>query len=98
MSAEKIKNAISAVMALGLACAGNTAIAESKAAAPAMEMSADIPGMEKCYGVVKIGMNDCGNANHNCAGEAKKDGAKNEWVHLPTGLCKKIVGGSTTSS
>jgi uncharacterized membrane protein len=43
-------------------------------------------------------MNDCGTANHNCAGEAKADAAKNEWVHVPTGLCKKIIGGSTTSS
>ena len=98
MSADKIKNAISAVMALGFACAGNTAIAEAKANEPCMDMSGNIPGMDKCYGIAKKGMNDCGNANHNCAGEAKQDSAKNEWLLVPTGLCKKIVGGSTTSS
>jgi uncharacterized membrane protein len=40
-------------------------------------------------------MNDCGNANHQCAGESKADGAKNEWLNVPTGLCSRIVGGST---
>lgn len=96
MSSEKIKNAITAVLALGISCSGTGALAETKSSG--MEMSADIPGMEKCYGIAKKGMNDCGTANHNCSGEAKADAAKNEWIHVPTGLCKKIVGGSTTSS
>lgn len=96
MSADKIKNAISAVLALGLSCGSASAFAETKSSG--MEMNADIPGMEKCYGIAKKGMNDCGTANHNCSGEAKQDAAKNEWLHVPTGLCKKIVGGSTTSS
>jgi|TARA_R110002126_G_scaffold3263_1_gene18443 uncharacterized membrane protein len=50
---------------------------------------------EKCYGVVKAGMNDCGalDGSHSCAKEAKVDGDKNEWVLVPKGLCHKLVGG-----
>ena len=97
MSDQTIKNAISAVLALGLACAGGTAVADTKPTS-GMEMSAtSIPGMEKCYGITKAGMYDCGTANHNCSGEAKKDGDKNEWINVPTGLCQKIVGGRKTS-
>lgn len=96
MSADKIKNAISAVIALGLTCSASAAVAETKSSG--MEMNADIPGMEKCYGIAKKGMNDCGTGTHNCSGEAKQDAAKDEWIHVPTGVCQKIVGGSTKSS
>ena len=51
-------------------------------------------GMEKCYGVVKAGKNDCGANGHGCAGQAKVDGDKNEWLSLPKGGCERIVGGS----
>jgi uncharacterized membrane protein len=51
-------------------------------------------GMEKCYGVVKAGKNDCGANSHGCAGQAKVDGDKNEWLSLPKGSCERIVGGS----
>lgn len=50
-------------------------------------------GMEKCYGVVKAGANDCGTDRHSCAGQAAKDGDPNEWVAVPQGLCDKLVGG-----
>ena len=50
-------------------------------------------GYEKCTGVVKAGMNDCGANGHGCAGLAEKDGDANEWVYLPEGTCDKIVGG-----
>lgn len=100
MSDQSIKNAISAVLALGLACAGGTAVAETQSTTGGMQMShaESVPGMEKCYGIVKAGMNDCGTANHNCSGEAKKDGDKNEWINVPTGLCQKIVGGKTSAA
>ena len=54
--------------------------------------------MEKCYGVVKAGKNDCSSkaGKHGCAGMAKTDASVNEWVKLPSGLCDKIVGGSLT--
>lgn len=57
--------------------------------------------MEKCYGVVKAGKNDCASAKkggHSCAGGATVDADKNEWVYLPTGTCDKLVGGSKKAS
>jgi uncharacterized membrane protein len=56
------------------------------------------PKMEKCYGVVKAGKNDCSSAKkgaHSCAGAATINGDKNEWVYLPKGTCDRLVGGST---
>jgi len=53
--------------------------------------------MEKCYGVVKAGKNDCSSAKkggHSCAGGASVDGDKSEWVLLPEGICDRIVNGS----
>ncbi len=51
--------------------------------------------VEKCYGVVKAGKNDCATkvGKHGCAGMAKTDADPNEWVKLPSGLCEKLVGG-----
>ncbi len=53
-------------------------------------------GKEKCFGVVKAGHNDCGNASktHSCAGHAATDAAGDEWLALPTGVCDKLAGGS----
>jgi uncharacterized membrane protein len=54
--------------------------------------------MEKCYGVVKAGKNDCSSAkkgSHSCAGGAVVDADKSEWIFLPEGTCERIVGGST---
>ena len=55
---------------------------------------ADVPKMEKCYGIVKAGKNDCQTNSNACAGTAKKDGQKDAWLYLPKGSCEKIVGGS----
>jgi uncharacterized membrane protein len=49
---------------------------------------------EKCYGVAKAGQNDCGTAQHTCAGKAKKDNAPDEWKYVAKGTCEK-VGGKT---
>ncbi len=54
-----------------------------------------IKGMEKCYGIAKAGQNDCGTANHMCAGESAMAGDKEAWISVPTGLCNRIVNGST---
>lgn len=57
--------------------------------------------MEKCYGVVKAGKNDCASAKkggHSCAGAATVNGDKAEWVLLPEGTCDKLVNGSTKPS
>ena len=51
------------------------------------------PGFEKCYGIVKAGKNDCGTSGHACAGQSTKDGAPDEWIYVPKGMCEKIVGG-----
>jgi uncharacterized membrane protein len=74
-------SAVAGLLALSLGLAANTALAGK-------------PGMEKCTGIVKAGKNDCGTSKHACAGQAKKDGDKEEWVYVPTGTCDKIVGGA----
>ena len=65
--------------------------------AQAMEAKAK-DGQEKCYGVVKAGMNGCGAADksHGCATLAKEDASGVEWISLPTGTCEKLTGGSLT--
>jgi len=92
MSDKMITNAISAVLALGLASTSLPTLADTT-----MQMG-HIEGMEKCYGINKAGVNDCATASHGCAGEAKTEGDKKEWIFLPTGLCKKIVCGNTQES
>lgn len=52
------------------------------------------PGMEKCAGIAKAAKNDCGTSKHSCAGQAAKDGDKEEWVYVPAGTCDKIVRGT----
>ena len=50
-------------------------------------------GFEKCMGIVKAGMNDCGTASHACGGQSTKDNAPDEWIYVPEGTCAKITGG-----
>jgi len=69
--------ALASMLALGLATSGN--------------VLAKKEGFEKCYGVAKAGMNDCGAKGHACAGQAKKDGDPKEWVYVPEGTCKKLL-------
>ena len=54
--------------------------------------------MEKCYGIVKAGKNDCQTSTSACAGTAKKDGQQDAWVYLPKGSCEKIVGGQLAAA
>ena len=49
-------------------------------------------GFEKCSGIAKAGMNDCGTSAHACAGFAESDGHVEEWLYVPEGTCEKIVG------
>ncbi len=53
--------------------------------------------MEKCYGIVKAGMNDCQTANGSCAGSAKTDRERDAFIFLPKGVCNRIVGGELTA-
>jgi uncharacterized membrane protein len=76
-----VTGAIASLVALGLATASGAAMAAKD-------------GFEKCSGVVKAGKNDCGTSQHGCAGQAKKDGDREEWLYVPSGTCEKIVGAS----
>ena len=77
----KATTAIASALALG-------------AMATAGEALAGKAGFEKCAGIVKTGMNDCGTSQHGCAGQAKSDGDPSEWLYVPEGTCDKIVGAS----
>jgi uncharacterized membrane protein len=59
-------------------------------------VAADKPKMEKCYGIVKSGKNDCGIPGANsCAGQVKTENDPKAWIFVPKGTCEKITGGST---
>jgi len=75
-----MNTAIAGALALGMAAASGTAMAGK-------------PGFEKCQGVVKAGMNDCGTSKHSCAGQAATDNDPEEWIYVPEGTCNKITGG-----
>lgn len=80
-----IKTAIGSLVAL--ATVGTTIVSTNAIAAGEQE---------KCYGVIKAGMNDCATANSSCAGSATKDSQPDAWAFMPKGLCEKIVGASTS--
>lgn len=77
--------AISSAIAAGVAMASSTTIAHAAK-----------PTMEKCYGIVKAGKNDCAikSQGTSCAGQAKKDGIGDAWIYVPNGKCEAIIGGS----
>jgi len=75
-----INAAVASVIALGLG-------------AISLPASAAKPGFEKCQGVAKAGMNDCGTSQHACAGQASADADAEEWIYVPEGTCAKIAGG-----
>lgn len=78
-----------------LATAIAAAVGATVSVAPAM--AAD-KKMEKCYGVVKKGANDCQTATTSCAGTSTADGQKDAWVLVPKGLCERLVGGASSAS
>jgi len=50
---------------------------------------------EKCYGVVRAGLNDCFTPNNSCAGTVARDNEPQAWIYVPKGTCTRIVGGNT---
>ena len=80
---------------------GKPALAIASAMAVALSMgvasTASAAEMEKCYGIVKKGKNDCATATSSCAGTSKVDGQKDAFIAVPKGTCEKIVGGSPTA-
>ena len=77
------------------ALAGVMAVSTTLLATNALAVPENPKLWEKCAGIAKQGMNDCGalDAKHSCAGQAKIDNADSEWVYVPKGTCTKITGG-----
>lgn len=75
-------SAIASLFAVGVLAATHPAEAAKK------------KDMEKCYGIVKAGKNDCQTSNSSCAGTAEVDNKPTAFIVLPKGTCEKIVGGS----
>jgi len=84
-STVKDKQTLMATALAGVVALGLSAVAQQASAAK--------PGFEKCAGVVKAGMNDCGTSTHACAGQAPADNDAEEWIYVPAGTCSKIAGG-----
>lgn len=83
MKQEKlIKAAMMAFLALGSSQGLHSASCDSTTSST-----------EKCYGIVKAGMNDCSTATSSCAGSSTKDNQPDAFVLMPIGLCNKLVGG-----
>lgn len=76
-----VTSAVAGLLAVGLLSGSQQAAADKK-------------DMEKCYGIVKAGQNDCQTSNSSCAGTAEVDNKPTAFIVLPKGTCEKIVGGS----
>lgn len=81
-----LKTTLAGILALG----SSLTLGNATAAVPEAPKN-----WEKCAGIAKAGMNDCGalDESHSCAGHAKDDNAETEWVYVPEGTCSKITGG-----
>ena len=72
-----IATALAAVVGLGAIAVSAPAAAE---------------GTERCFGIAKKAANDCGNAAHTCAGQAKADNEPGEWKRVAKGTCESLGG------
>jgi uncharacterized membrane protein len=77
----------------------------SAVAAPTPATSAQVPKpapmpeykAEKCYGIARVGQNDCASTgNNDCAGTSTKANDLRAWIYVPEGYCLRIQGGSKT--
>lgn len=50
--------------------------------------------MEKCYGIAKMGKNDCKTMTYSCAGTVMQDRPSDAFIVVPHGVCDKIAGGT----
>lgn len=75
-----------------LAAAASTAFALGALATTGTAAAQD-QQMEKCYGVVKAGKNDCAGPGHSCQGQASTDADPNEFILVPAGTCERLTGG-----
>ena len=76
-----VSSAVAGVLSLGMLAGSSEALAQQKE-------------MQKCYGIVEAGKNDCQTATSSCAGTATEDRQADAWIYVPKGTCDKIVGGS----
>ena len=86
----KNQNKVMQSTVAGILALGATMVSTTASAVP------DQPKFwEKCAGIAKAGMNDCGalDGKHGCSGQATKSNHPQEWVYVPKGTCAKIVGG-----
>jgi uncharacterized membrane protein len=73
------------------------AVAGAMLAAVAMSVRHDdksVGERERCYGIARSGQNDCANAVHSCAKQAKSDSDQREWIAVPKGTCTRLAGGA----
>ena len=79
--------------------AGILAVGAAMATTGAWAVPDQAKNREKCAGIAKAGMNDCGalDGSHQCASQAKLDNADHEWVYVPQGTCTKITGGNVAA-
>ena len=84
-------------MSKSLAVSSAIAAGILMASTASLSHAGDKAKMEKCYGIVKAGKNDCAikSQGTSCAGQAKKDSVGDAWIYVPKGTCDKIVGAST---
>lgn len=82
-------------MIVSSAMAALTAIAASVTAAQSGPAAKPTYEFEKCYSVVKAGLNDCQTSTHSCAGTAAADNQGDSWIYIPAGTCSKLTGAST---
>lgn len=89
------KNKLSTAIVAGLVGVGLT-----MASGAAIAGKANMEKLEKCYGIAKVGKNDCGGVGtgHTCQGQSTKAGDPKDWMLVPKGTCDKIVGGSLKSA
>lgn len=88
---QKQKKLLSNSAAAVATAAFMLSLASNAIAAPSWAKKGD--ELEKCAGIAKKGMNDCGAKGHDCSGKAKTDKDPEEWVYVPAGTCEKIAGG-----
>ena len=83
---------MNAKLILSSAIAGLVALSTVSGVAVAQEKKA---AKEKCYGIAKKGMNDCGTAKHSCAGQSAADNIAEEWKYVAKGTCETMKGSLT---
>ena len=83
-----VHSAIAGLLAMGMMSA--TQAEDMAGGMKKMDMSK----MEKCYGIVKAGKNDCKTSSSSCAGTSEKDNKPTAFLAVPKGTCERITGGN----